>query len=138
MYYLFLQCNTPQLCLELEAAIEASGGLPYGAKVALGLFGSAMVLVLGGGGAYLTYKIIQCRRAPPTPTDPEVGGPPPPPVAAEDDQEGQQGAAPQPPPEVAAPPPPPPPPEDVAARLQALEEEEDEENRGFFSRLFNQ
>ena len=29
-YYLFWQCNTPELCLELlaEAAIEVTGGLP--------------------------------------------------------------------------------------------------------------
>ena len=93
IYYLFWQCNTPELCLELlaEAAIEVTGGLPYGAKVALGLFGSAMVFAVGGGGAYLTYKIIQCRRDP-TPTDaeapPQVGGPPPPPeTAAEEDND---------------------------------------------------
>ena len=100
-YYLFWQCNTPELCLELlaEAAIEVTGGLPYGAKVALGLFGSAMVLAVGGGGAYLTYKIIQCRRDPtPTPTDaeapPQVGGPPPPPETAaeeDDDDNDSQG-----------------------------------------------
>ena len=100
IYYLFWQCNTPELCLELlaEAAIEVTGGLPYGAKVALGLFGSAMVFAVGGGGAYLTYKIIQCRRDPtPTPTDaeapPQVGGPPPPPetAAEEDDDNDSQG-----------------------------------------------
>ena len=89
-----MQCNTPERCLELLAeAIEVTGGLPYGAKGALYLFGSAMVLAVGGGGAYLTYKIIQCRRDPtPTPTDaeapPQVGGPPPPPeTAAEEDDD---------------------------------------------------
>ena len=100
IYYLFLQCNTPERCLELLAeAIEVTGGLPYGAKGALYLFGSAMVLAVGGGGAYLTYKIIQCRRDPtPTPTDaeapPQVGGPPPPPETAaeeDDDDNDSQG-----------------------------------------------
>ena len=127
-----LQCNIPDLCNEAaEASVEvvAGGGLPIGAQVGLGLFGSVVCVVVGGGVAYLVYHISKrCAVASP-PTDPEAApqAATPPPAAAAGDMAAPPAAAGVV--DMAAQPAP-----EVAARLHALDEEAN--GRGFFGRFW--
>ena len=123
------QCNTADLCKEAAAAVVeavAGGGLPVGAQVGLGLLGTAICLVVGGGGVYLYIS----KRVASPPTDPEAAAQAatPPPAAAVVDiaalpaAAGVADMAVQPAPE-------------VAARLLALDEEAS--GRGFFGRFWH-